>query len=828
MTTTPLAAVRWIKQRRKELGLTQEALAERAGCSWETVRKIEAGIVRPSQQLAELLVVHLAVPPAERADAVRLLRAIPPTPKAALAPASAARNPRPLPIPPTSLIGRAPEVARLRALLGRFEGRLITLVGPPGIGKTRLALAVAATLHDVFAGDVAFVELAALTDAALVPSTVARALAVSEVTGQPLLDTLATYLRGQQILLVLDNCEHLPAATPLVDTLLRAAPGLKVLATSRTPLHVYGEKEFPVPALGLPDRQAVVSPEQAQWADAVHLFVERARDVQPDFALTAENAGAVAEICARLDGLPLAIELAAARIRLLPPAALAARLDHRLGLLTGGARNLPARQQTLRGAIGWSYDLLDPAQRQLFRRLAVFQGGATLEAIAAVCNGAGDLPVDVLDGVEALVENHLVQARVGRQDTPRFAMLETIHEYAADKLRESGEEAALRLVHARYFLQLAEETDFVLGGAEQTIWLDRMEDEHNNHRAALAWLLNNTADEIGAKLELGLRLAGALGWLWDLRGFHSEGRRWLAIALERSGEHQQVAAQAVETPAFNKAVISAFASSALLAADQGEIETGRRFYQRSLDISRKIDDKLNICKSLIGLGIMAATQGKAQAARAYYEECLVISREFGYKWGINQALNNLASLALEQGDYAAARAMYSESLSGRRESEGKYQVGQSLGNLGNVAYYQGDYPAARTLVQEALTISLELGDKPGAVTGLAVMAGVEAQSGRLRKEQQDQAVGLGIDGAADAEVIGTARRAAILIGVVDVVLETMGIVLDRVERRIYEQARAVTTELLDDAAFAAARQEGRDMTLEQAVAFACALAQPGG
>jgi len=393
-------------------------------------------------------------------------------------------RPNNLPMQPTLLVGREREVEDVRGRLLAPEVRLLTLTGPGGTGKSRLALQSAADLIEEFEDGVFFVALATLTDHTLVTSSVAQVLGVRESGDQPLLEGIKDYLQDKRLLLVLDNFEQVLEAAPQAGEILSAAPRLKVLATSRIPLGIYGEREYAVPPLAIPDPKRLPTLEVLSQYEAVRLFIERAEATKAGFEITSENAPAVAEICARLDGLPLAIELAAARIKLLPPSSILARLTNRLKLLTGGARDLPERQRTLRGAIEWSHTLLDEGEKTLFARMAIFSGGRTLEAIEAVCDAQGDLPMDAFDGVSSLVDKSLLRQEEGPEGEPRFMMLETIHEYAREKLRESGEAEEIGHAHARHFLGLAEEAE--LTGPEQAWWLERLEAEHDNLRTTLA------------------------------------------------------------------------------------------------------------------------------------------------------------------------------------------------------------------------------------------------------------------------------------------------------------------------------------------------------
>jgi len=481
---------RYLSARRHLLDLTQDELARQIGCSVVTIRKLEADERRPSKQIAERLAASLNIPEAERAAFLIFARS---EPSAGAAEASLpvpdhlhAQRP-PLRVALTPLVGRDQDVAAIRNRLLRDDTRLLTLVGAPGIGKTRLALAVAAEAQAAFADGVVFVALAPISDAELVVATIAQTLDVKESGNQPLLKTVTELLRNRQLLLILDNFEQVLDAAPQVADLLSACPHVKVLATSRAALHIRGEQLYPVPPLLLPDLAALPPAEHLLQIAAITLFAERAQAVQPSFQLTDANAAAVATICTRLDGLPLAIELAAAHVRLLSPPALLARLSDRLAVLRDGPRDLPPRQQTLLSAFAWSYDLLDDGAQRLLRWLGVFVGGCTMEAAEAVCNAAGDLPVDVLDGLTALLYQSLLRQEVGSDGEPRFVLLETLCEYALERLEACAETPIMQRHHANYYVALAELAESELIGAQSLAWLKRLEAEHTNIRAVLAW-----------------------------------------------------------------------------------------------------------------------------------------------------------------------------------------------------------------------------------------------------------------------------------------------------------------------------------------------------
>ena len=623
-------------------------------------------------------------------------------------------RPANLPVQRTGFVGREKEVAAAKELLLRPDVRLVTVTGPGGIGKTRLAVHVASSLVEFFPGGIHFVPLSPVIDPGLIASVIVQTLGIREAGGQPPLEVLKQNLQDSSrapILLLLDNFEHLIHAAPTVAELLTMGPNLKIMVTSRAALHVYGEHEFPVPPLAMPDSLAVPPVDVLSQYPAVALFVQRAVAVKPDFELNRENAAIVTEICARLDGLPLAIELAAARVKVLSPSSMRTRLASRLQLLTGGARDLPQRQQTLRAAIDWSYDLLSPAEQKLLRRLSVFVGGCTLEGVEAVCDTKSDLELDLLDGMSSLVDKSLVQHFEQAKSESRFVMLETIREYALEKLAASGEKPLTKRAHAAYCLVLAEEEAAEQSGAEGTEWLEHFGLEHDNFLAGLDWL-TETGDA-----DWGLRLGTALFRFWETREYLAEGRGRLGKLLKLPG-----AAAPTKTRA------RALFAAGVLAAEQGDYVSADALLRESLDISRELRDQQGAAVSLNALAVNARDRGDFATARSLFEDSLALWRELGDQKAVARSLSNLASVVKMQGDYASARSLYGECLLIFQGLGDRTGVAWSMNNQGDVAHDQGDSATARTLYEGALSIFRELGDRWG-------IAGTLADLGSLAREQ---------------------------------------------------------------------------------------------
>ena len=777
-----------LRRHREAAGLTQEELAERAGLTAHAIGALERGRrQRPYPHTVRALADALALADVERAT---LLAAVP---RRGDGIADAAAGPPParlegrshnLALQPTPLLGREEDIAAARQQLLAEGARLLTLAGPGGVGKTRLALAVADELRESYPHGAWFVDLAPLADPALVPAAIAHTLSVREAGARPLPAVLAAYLEERRLLLVLDNFEHLlPAATTVAD-LLASCPGLAVLVTSRERLRLRWERALTVPPLALPDLGRPLEVDALARVPAVALFVERARAVRPDFALTAENAAAVAALCARLDGLPLALELAAARASILAPAAILARLERRLPLLQRRAPDLPARHQALRAAIGWSYDLLPAEEQALFRRLGVFAGGWTLAAAEAVADAAA-LEIDALGGLAALAEKSLVYvAHHGdhADDGPRFAMLETIREYALEELGATGEAEATRRRHAAHYRALAAEAGQHLTGPAYVAWLGRLEGERHNLRAAMRALL-----DLGEPAEA-VDLLWALWRHWRLSGQQGEARRWAEEAL---------AAGAALSPLRRGRALLTIGMARFEARDPAALAA----LEEALQLFGQAGDRFGQALTLTYLGRLTLGEHAGARAQAWLEESERLFRALGEGWGASLALTNLGLLFLLRGDRDLAGRRLEEGLATARTTGDRVAMAHALHGLGLLARLQGDEDRAAERFAAALALAVEIQDRLNAGYFLQGLAAVAAGRGRP-------------------------AEAARLLGAAEALLQATGAApyRYRLEQPWHEQAVGTARAALGEAAFAQSWVAGRALSLEQAVAEAATLA----
>ena len=708
------------------------------------------------QRARRTLVDELGIEPGESLR--QLERAILAHDPALNAPQAGPTSPRRVPTPPTPLLGREHELAALADLVRREDVRLVTLTGTGGIGKTRLALELVRRLAPEFHNGAAVATIATLREPALVTRAILEALEIPEV-GQDPEEELVRALTGSELLLLVDNFEQVLPAARTIARLLEAAPSLKVIVTSRAPLHVAAEREFPVPPLA--------------EDEAAELFIARAQAANPDFALSEQNAAAVAELCARLDGLPLAIELAAARAKLLPPTALLSRLGNRLELLTGGRRDAPQHQQTLRMTLDWSYDLLDPDAQQLFARLGVFAGGCTLPSAEAVCSGDGS----VLEGLAVLVDESLVMQRETVAGEPRFSMLEIVREYALERLSASGEGDETRRRHLEQFVAFAEEAEPKLAERDQIAWFARVEDEHDNLRAALSFALDSDDSSSALRLVVGVRR------FWQIHGYLAEGRQALDSAL----------AATPDVPSELRAI--ALNMAGILAGEQGEFDAARVRFKASLEDARAVGSMRAISSALVNLGNLAFFGGELDAARYLYKESIEYFASLGDMRGQALAKENVGLMALTAGDVPEAVTWLTGALELARDVGDDREIGAASRSLAAAMIELGEVGQATSLLAESLALARELGEPHGIAVCLDTFAGLAATGGEV-------------------------ERAATLFGASDAVRASIGAQRQPDHQILYERWLARTLADLDTNAYSTHYEDGRALTLEEACALA--------
>jgi len=842
----------WMRRRRRELDLTQEELARRVGCARITIRKIEAEQLRPSQQMAELLREQLGVPSGEREGFLRFARTG--TSVVFLQTGTPRHN---LPAQPTSFVGREHEMAEVQRLLETH--RLVTLTGSGGIGKTRLALHVAVELLHKFKDGVWLIELAPLSDPALLLNTIASVLGVREEQDRPLMATLLDWLNNKELLFVIDNCEHLVEACAKFATAgLRSSRGTRILATSREALGIAGETAYRVPSLEIPNPKDPISMDTVLQYTAVRLFIERAAQALGTFSVTNANASVVAQICYRLDGIPLAIELAAARVKVLRVEQIAERLDNRFHLLTGGSRTALPRHQTLRGTIDWSYNLLTGTEQVLLRRLSVFVGGWTLEAAETVCADETIESLEVLDLLTHLMDKSLI----GMDELavePRYRMLETIRQYAREKLLDANEREQLRDQHLHFFVQLAEHTQPILASAQRSAWLPRMESEHDNLRAALEWACERD-------LETARWLAGLLERYWLFGDHLSDARMWsarvlgagervtvtkgLALALLGSGsvmlnlDHLDEAQVSLESSIVlwrqlgdqrwlawslvylaylllqrgqGARACAIFAEhESLFRASSGNVlawalsswgtatasvrfddPVAKALLDEALSIAHIMQDPHNILLAYSGLGDWAVMQGDYATARHYFLEALVWRRQLGTRWIIAVGLQQVANVMCLQGDYQQAEPLYTEALAMARAFGDQRTEASIAQALGEVAIHLGDVARAGTLLTASLSSFRKWADALGIARCLMAFADL--------RQAQDQI-----------------EQAAHVLGFIEPWLISNQLQLVFFDRTHYESSVTAARTQLDEVTFNAVWEAGSKMTMEQAAAYVLA------
>lgn len=784
-----------LRRKRLAAGLSQEALSERAGLSVRGISDLERGQRRtPRLETVQMLADALGLDESARAEFIRASRPglIPsaaesrssPAVPAAAAASNGDTSQNNLPLQPTPLVGRKREVAEVISMLRRPNTRLVTLTGPGGTGKTRLALQVGAELTGEFSNGVFFVSLAALTDSTLVTPAIAEVLGVREPSESSLQAALIAYLGNKTLLLLLDNFEQVVEASPAVSELLMSCTNLKVIVTSRLALHLRAEHVFDVAPLALPEPGTAPSIEHVTRYGALTLFVDRAQMAKAHFTVSSANISAINAVCRRLDGLPLAIELAAARIRVLSPQELLTLLGHRLSILTDGARDLPMRHQTLRNTIAWSYDLLTDDDRKLFRRLAVFAGGWTIEAaqIAAGNPESRDPAPGVLDQLAVLVDHNLVRRTEQADHTSRFDMLDTIREFGLEQLATNGELEDVCQRHATYFLSFIEQQGFDLLITAEADQLQRVDVEYDNVRSALRWFLDRQNPGMA------LSLCSALHTFWSVRGYLSDARRWLDAAL------------ALEADAPASIRVKALNAAGSLACHQNDLDQADRLYEESLTLNRRQADQAGIAKALHGLGLSAQLRDDYERARLLYEECLTLKRPIDHP-ETSITIGNLAQVVFHLGDVEHAIELLDESIALDRAAENSVYLGGHLTDLGLILLERGDDERAAELFDDALKIHHEMGHIRMVSTTIEALAAIAGKHGHP-------------------------ERAARLYGAAQALREYAGYPLEDPNRWHYAHYVDLAREQVNNQSFSAAWAAGQTLSMDDAIGYA--LTSPSG
>ena len=771
-----------LKQFREAAGLTQEVLAERAGLSVRAISALERGVNRtPRRDTLERLASALALPARKRAQLVR--SAYPDVDPSLSAPASVGM-PQTLPVPATPLLGRQREVDAVVDLLRRSDVRLVTLTGPAGVGKTRLAVQVIEDTAEAFDDGTCFVELADLRDPDKVPAAIAEALSLHETPGHSPVDRLMAHLQGKHLLLVLDNFEHVAPVAPLLARLVAAAPRLKVLVTSRARLRVRAEHEFVVPPLALPNVRSgsrhTEDVEQLLRYAAIELFVQRARAAGSSFTLAPANASAVVGICRRLDGLPLAIELAASRTKVLPVSALLERLERRLPILTNGAPDLPERLRTMRTALDWSYELLSPKAQAVFRKLAACVGGCSLEAAQAIAGADLSSSDELLECIAVLVDHSFVSVREDAEGEPRISLLEVIREYGLERLANSLDLEQVSERHAEYCLQLAESASpHLIGSPQQSAWLQRLDQERGNMLAALEWARERAAYHVG------VRLAAALGPFWYFRGYFSEARQWIDTFL--------AATATAANPDPSR--IWLLYGAGKLAIEQGDYGRVSEVADEALARAQDLGNAFGMSQALELQGTAARLQGDALGGRALLEQALHWGRRAGDRGQLERVLFGLGHTARDVGDSVRAELAFEELLAASREDGPPHGTARVLLSLGQVALERADHERAGIRYREALEVFVKLGDPSGLASCLEGLATLARRGGDLQRT---------------ARIAGAASR----------LRDAATSIPTPAQRRAIDDDIAAAREMLGEVAFEAAWSEGGSLTVEAGVAYA--------